>query len=120
VSSLVRDWLTQSFSRLLWSSTLVPFRSHLTYIKAWLNCPQCRQLSVLVHAGLDDNHPASLLSLVMNQGFSPILNPVVYLNYLSHGVDYEITRDVSLATLGVRCAAVIPVSYPSDVHRERP
>jgi len=48
----------------------------------------------------------------MNQGFSPILNPVVYLNYLSHGVDYEITRDVSLATLGVRCAAVDPSILP--------
>jgi len=47
----------------------------------------------------------------MSQGSSPILNPVVYLNYLNHTVanDYEITRDVSLATLGVRRAAVVPV-----------
>ena len=73
---------------------------------------------MLVHAGPVNDHPASLLFLVMSQGSSPILNPVVYLNYLNYTVahDYEITRDVSLATLGVRRAAVISVSYPSDVH----
>lgn len=39
----------------------------------------------------------------MSQEFYPILNPVVYLNYLNRTVadDYEITRDVSLVTLGV-------------------
>jgi len=66
-----------------------------------------------------DDHPASLLFLVMSQGSSPILNPVVYLNYLNHTVayEYEYTRDVSLVTLGVRRAAVIPAPYPFDVHR---
>ena len=66
---------------------------------------------MLVHAGLDDGYPASLLFLGMSQGSSPILNPVVYLNYLNHTVasDYETARDVSLATLGVRRTAVIPL-----------
>ena len=60
-----------------------------------------------------DDHPAFLLFLVMGQESFPILNPVVYLNYLdqSAGSDYEVTRDVSLATLGVRCAVVILVFY---------
>ena len=39
---------------------------------------------------------------------SPIINPVVYLNYLSPGIasEFELSRNVTLVTLGVRCDAV--------------
>ena len=62
-----------------------------------------------------DDHPV----IIMSQESSPILNSVVYLNYLNQtvGSDYEITRDISLATLGVRYAVVILVFYPPNVRR---
>ena len=51
---------------------------------------------------------------MMSQESFPILNSVVYLNYLDQtvGKDYEVTRDISLAMLGVRCAAVTSAFYP--------
>ena len=70
---------------------------------------------MLVYLDLNHDHPASLLFLVMSQESYPILNPVVYLNYLNHTIadDYEITRNVSLVTLGVRRMTMISDSYIS-------
>ena len=60
------------------------------------------------------DHSAPSLFVMTSQESFPILNPVVYLNYLNQtvGSDYEATRDVSLATLGVRFAAVISAFCP--------
>ena len=40
-----------------------------------------------------------------SEASSPIINPVVYLNYLSPGVasEFELNRNVTLVTLGVCC-----------------
>lgn len=45
----------------------------------------------------------------MSQESPPLPNPAVYLNYLTPPVanDYEITRNITLITLGVRCAVMI-------------
>lgn len=46
-----------------------------------------------------------IASVMSAQESPPIINPNVYLNYLSTGeaTIYEVGRGINLATLGVRC-----------------
>ncbi|KAL4081313.1 hypothetical protein V8B97DRAFT_1862800 [Scleroderma yunnanense] len=64
---------------------------------------------------MNGDHPAPLLFLLMTQESPSILNPVIYLNYLSPSIasDYETSRDLGLATLGALFWDILS-SIPED------